>query len=69
MILGILNLCLLALILLLIWLIVEWVAGMFGVPANILQVGRAIVALIFLIYLVAFLLGAAPPVGLLRGGP
>ena len=57
MIIGILWFLVFALVLLLVVLAIEWVAGMFEVPANILKVFRAIVALIFLIYLVAFLLG------------
>lgn len=60
MILVVLNLCIFAVICLLVVLVVEWVAGQFGVPANILQVFRVLVALIVLAYAVGVLLGAAP---------
>lgn len=57
LLLTVINLCIFALICLLIVLIIEWVARMFGVPENILMVVRAIFALIFLAALVAVLLG------------
>ena len=61
---AIINLLIFALICLLVILIIEWVAKMFGVPQNILNVIRAIFALIFLAYLLALVLGGpelAPP--------
>jgi len=63
---AVLSLCVFALVCLLVILIVEWVARMFGVPQNILNVIRAIFALLFLIYLLAFLFGAAEPLPILR---
>lgn len=60
--LGILNAVLLAVILVLVGAIIAWVVGALGwpVPWNIQRLYLAVVALIFLIYVVAVLFGAVP---------
>lgn len=47
------------LIIALIVAIIFWVLGMFGLPANIIQIVRAIIALIVLLWLIQILLGNA----------
>lgn len=54
------NLLLFALVVAVVWWVLGIVANAVGVPANIMQILRAIVVLIFLVYLIGGLTGHAP---------
>jgi hypothetical protein len=47
---------------------IYWVVGLLPFPEPFRKIALAIIGIIFLIYLIGMLLGAAPPFPIFRGG-